>query len=374
MQLTHEELAKVLKITYLNKTPIDIKGPPGIGKSELVREFANVTSNDEKRIFCAWNEISNAEKIEFVTDPEKIKKYLIFVDTRLTQMDPTDLKGFPDKTSNYIKWVPNLVYYVLSDPNAKAIVFFDEANLAPPSVQAACYQIFNDHCIGETPIAKGVFVISAGNRVADNQEVFPEAPPLRNRKFNYELLPPSVKDWSRWAYDNGVDSRVIAFVSWKEEYLFKYDEESKSDSFPTPRSWTKLGRILTTDMDMRTIEILAGGAVSKGIAQEFVAFTKLADSLISVQQLIKTPSAIKKFCVAGKEDQIYSILSNLVHYYKNNLESLDSMLQIMLQIEKPEFAVFFLRTLKSADKSFTDVVTKTSSWKAASRMISEYLL
>ena len=164
MEVGHKEFAKLVARCYERKVPLDVKGATGIGKSWVVKDEAQKIANQKKKKFVEWNEISDDQKRQLLK-PELINKAFIFADIRLSQMDPSDLRGLPSLEGNTVEWKPNLIWKVLSNPEADGIVFFDEMNLSCPSIQASAYQIINDHQIGEIAISKNVFMISAGNRL-----------------------------------------------------------------------------------------------------------------------------------------------------------------------------------------------------------------
>jgi len=130
MEVNHKELALVMNRCYDTNTSIDVKGATGVGKSFVVRDVAIEKANEKKKKFVEWNEISIEEKRELITNKEKIKESFLFVDIRLSQVDSSDLKGLPNFQNNVVEWQPNLIWKILSYPEADGIVFFDEMNLA----------------------------------------------------------------------------------------------------------------------------------------------------------------------------------------------------------------------------------------------------
>jgi MoxR-like ATPase len=217
MEINHRIFRNVLQRCYETKVPIDVKGKTGIGKSWVIKEQAQEIAKQKKKKFCEWNELSSEEKRGLLTN---FKDIFLFVDIRLSQLDPTDLKGLINFQDDFVEWKPQLLWKILSMPGADGIVFFDEANLAPPSVLAACYQIINDRQCGENPISKDVLFVSAGNSLSDKAHVFDEPAPLKNRRLNYVLADPFMdataeEDWGKWAADNGIIPSIISFLYFK---------------------------------------------------------------------------------------------------------------------------------------------------------------
>ena len=96
--------------------PAFLWGAPGVGKSDLVAQVAE----DHK---------------------------LELRDVRLSLLDPIDLKGFPtiDTVKKQMKWLPA----DFLPKKGKGLLFLDEMNQAPQSVQGAAYQLVLNRRIGE---------------------------------------------------------------------------------------------------------------------------------------------------------------------------------------------------------------------------------
>jgi len=381
MEVNHKQLVELLTKGFKTKVPIDIKGKPGIGKSELVEDTAKNLSKDCGRKFIFWNRATEEEKERLL---EKAGDYFIYADLRLSQFDQTDLKGFPIAGETFAKWTPNLLFKVLSNPDAQGLIFFDEMNLAPPSVVASCYQIVNDHLIGESPISYGVYFVSAGNGVGDTNNAFDDPAPLNNRRMNVVLEPPIVfnesgdgGDWTTWAALNGVDARIISYLNWKTSMLFKYDPDSKDASFPSPRMWYKASKLITDIKDARTLQLYVGSCVGEAAARELVAFTKLTTK-VDAKEIIRKPEKVKK--ILTDLDLLHNLVGQIAEIYRKDNDQLD---QIMLVCQKgylpPEFSMYMLRVMKSyaiADnkETFSKQILGCKNFKKIADEFRKYLL
>jgi len=376
MEVRHSQLKNLLLRGYETKVPVDIKGAPGIGKSEIVKEVAERIAESEKKDFIFWNEINQEEKHKMLS--VDLSKVFFFIDIRLAQFDQTDLKGFPNTKMDYAQWVPTLMFKVLSRPEATGMVFFDEMNLAAPSVTATAYQIVNDHQVGETPISKGMFFVSAGNRLEDTNNAFEDPAPLNNRRANVVLLEPRIRDedgddWTTWATENGVDPREIAYLNWKESNLFKYDPESKDASFPSPRTWTKLSKMIEGVDNLGELRSYAGSLLGEGVAREFVGFLKLKEK-VNIKRLLKNPKLIEKYSGAKNIDVKYSIIAGVAELYVRDQKILNDALGLCGYME-PEFSMFMLKMMKGMCKEdFSKRLVACKNWPKLSKDFAKYVL
>lgn len=147
-----ELLADSYSVLINNKKPIKIMpsvmlwGPPGVGKSQAVRQIA--------------------KEIE-----ERTGKKSVVTDVRLLLFNPIDLRGIP--TSNADKtlaiWLKPQIFQMDSSDDIVNILFLDEISAAPQSVQAAAYQITLDRVVGEHKLPDNCNVY---NQLPDMDDIF----------------------------------------------------------------------------------------------------------------------------------------------------------------------------------------------------------
>ena len=214
----HKYLEKLVKVAYNKKKPLFVWGTTGIGKSQTVKKMAQQIAKEK-----------GLEYNENVRDINNERKFSV-VDLRASQLDPSDLRGLPRLDGETTRWLP---------PNwlpkaSHGILFPDEMNLAPPSVQSAFYQLILDRRLGDYVLPDGWSIIAAGNRMEDRAAIFEMAAPLQNRFMHIELGVPSKEDWTEWAINNGVDTKVITFLTSSPVYCSDGTRKSKRKRFRLP--------------------------------------------------------------------------------------------------------------------------------------------
>jgi MoxR-like ATPase len=154
--MTPIELRQYLDRLVTSKTEIStmIWGPPGVGKSSIVAQIAKSHG-------------------------------IAFVDVRLSQLAPTDLRGLPVPENGRSKWFPP---EFLPD-GGKGILFLDELNMAPPAMQGIAQQLILDRKVGSYTVPPNWFIWAAGNRKEDRASVFEMPAPLANRFLHLTVLP-----------------------------------------------------------------------------------------------------------------------------------------------------------------------------------------
>ena len=334
LQVRPSDTRSIVKRAMLAKRPIFIWGPPGIGKSDLVQQI--VDSGD----------LGNA--------------YMI--DMRLALMEPTDLRGYPFRNpeTNQMEWAPaaDLPTQELADQFDTIVLFLDELNSAPPSVQAAAYQLVLNGKIGQYVLPNNVKIVAAGNRETDRGVTFRMPAPLANR-FRHINMDVNFEDWQQWAVNNDVHPDVVGYLSFAKQDLFQFDAKTSSQSFPTPRSWVFTSDMLNVDgfeqASPREQKAEVAGAIGEGMAIKFLEHRKIASKLPNPQDVIDGKVDTLDSKVAKEISAKYSLTVSLAYelndiYQKDGVDgafkpAINNVVKFAFDNFEPEMVVFFLRTI-----------------------------
>ena len=255
--MTSIQIARQTIETYLDcNIPAFIWGAPGLGKSDLVRQIAN-------------------------------DRNLPLIDVRAVLLDPVDLRGIPSIENNVTRWNPPAFLPIAARDGESGILFLDELNAAPQSVQAALFQLVLDRKLGEYALPDGWRVIAAGNRQSDRASAQRMPSALANR-FAHVDVNADVAAWSNWASASGIDPLLIAFINFRAELLHKMDGVELR-AFPTPRAWSQVSKILHASA--AALPDLVSGLVGESAMVEFIGFYKVAKQLPALADIFANPSS-----------------------------------------------------------------------------------
>lgn len=258
-------------------TPVMLWGPPGVGKSQMVAQVA-------------------------------ARHQVPVIDIRLSQMEPSDLRGIPFRSEGQVEWAVPAMLPDAQRHGPAGILFLDEITSAPPSVSAAAYQLILDRRLGEYRVPEGWAIFAAGNRQGDRGVTYAMPAPLANRFAHFEVET-HLDDWVLWAYRNGIDERIIAFLRFRPELLFDFDPAHNPIAFPSPRSWEFAHRALKKfgeahQLLVETLQACVGPAA--GI--EAAAFVRNLDKLPDLDAILRR----EMVPVPREIDLQYAVASALV--------------------------------------------------------------
>ncbi len=322
------QISSVVEELIKKRLPIFIWGPPGIGKSSVVKEIA-------------------------------VRRELAFIDLRLSLLDPTDLKGIPffeAETREGVWAKPS--FLPREDDTREGILFLDEINTAPPAVQASAYQLILDRKVGEYTLPAGWSIVAAGNRENDRGVVYKMPPPLANRFVHFEMEV-DFADWKRWAYGAGIESSIIAYLEYDRQMLFTFDPTSHAKAFATPRSWEYVDSIVKSAIAEELHLDVISGAVGREAAIGYLSYRKVMDELPDLHAI-----AAGSFTgeIGSADPRLMTALSiglvNIMRERKDDREAVANILEFSLTLPG-EYSIMLIRDLQHSGIA----IEKSPNWK-----------
>ena len=317
-------------------TPVMLWGPPGVGKSQMVAHIA------EKHGVSA-------------------------IDIRLSQLEPSDLRGIPFRVGEHVEWAIPAMLPNVESHGEKGILFLDEINAAPPSVSAAAYQLILDRKLGDYEVPEGWAIFAAGNRQGDRGVTYTMPAPLANRLSHFDV-DVNLDDWVLWAYRNNIDERVIAFLRFRPELLFDFDPAHNPVAFPSPRSWEFAHRSLKKFHDQPNI--LQGAiqaCVGPAAGIELHAFVNSLDKMPELDDIVQG----KETPVPTEIDLQYAVAAALVGRAIRAKDSADAhtvignILNYAGQFPQKEMGVMLVSDLHRAIGELLFQVPEFAQWATA---------
>jgi hypothetical protein len=199
---------ELLSLAHRADIPALLIGAHGLGKSEVTAAAAATLG-----IECISRDLSLMEPPDLVGLP----RFLDTPDGGATTFVPPEF--LPRKTGR------------------GGFLLLEEINRAPRCMQACCLELLTSRRLNGYVLPKGWLPVACINPKVDGYAVDLLDAALMSRFMQIHVCA-SVDSWAAWASDNGIDSRVIAYVTSVPDVL----DESKGGA--SPRSWAYASRTL----------------------------------------------------------------------------------------------------------------------------------
>ena len=318
-------------------------GGPGIGKSHSVLQAAKEIAAKMKKEFVIYND-DIAPTI--LANPER---YFVYTDFRLTECEPTDLIGIPEKITSVgaTRFSPMLWARVMS--KTAGILMLDElTNVPRDDVLSEAYKLTFDRSAGFVKFHDDVMIIGCGNRPEDSSIARMLPAPLVNRLLIINVDTPTVDEWKEFmdsTYGEEWDRRTYFFLKRFETdgYLYMPPKSTEVlEAYPTPRSWTSTARLLYKGFD--DLDTLIG-LVGSEVGYKLHAFLSIN---VSLETILDKPQMYTEYPLDTK----YMIISMLVTHVTKHIkdaEAMDKVLRLfnVIATDTRELALLLIRSIET---------------------------
>lgn len=260
--------------------PLMVWGAPGLGKSSILREMAK-------------------------------EKGIGFIDVRLAQREPVDIRGLPVPSGDSVKWLVSSEWP--RDPESRGIILFDEITAADRSLQVAAYEFILDRRLGDLyKVPDGWYLCAAGNRTEDRAVSTTMSSALANRFLHVELRE-DTECWVKWALRKNIHPSVTGFVRYRPEKLFSQKGENLERGWPSPRAWERVSRMvdLCKGKNEKLLRKAVYGLVGNGTGLEFMEFHLMGEEFADVLELMLNPK--KEVKIPEKADRRFAMCSAMAY-------------------------------------------------------------
>jgi len=286
--------------------PVMIRGRHGVGKSELVYQFAQ-------------------------------KRGLPVVERRASQMTEGDLVGLPVVDGNTTAWNPPDWYkQACSEP---VVLFMDEIDRATTEVRQGFFQLADSRTLNGHRLHKDTLLFAAVNGgIHAAQYQVNDMDPAELDRWTVFDVEPSVEDWLTYAKDNGVASIIIDFIRQDVRHLEHTKEFEPGKVYPSRRSWERLSKTVNAHSllegefknNLNSVYNLACGFVGFEAAVSLRDFADKYENQVSPDDILNGQvdrtsgwrlnehvQMVDKLLTSGKltESMEEDALANLCRYY-----------------------------------------------------------
>lgn len=285
-KLSPSKAAKQMDIALTAGLVPFLRSSPGVGKSSIVKQFAK-------------------------------KHNLMLIDIRLSTCAPEDLNGLPFFKDGQASFIPfdfwplanrykkdgsdfpiNPDTITEENPNGNRydgfLIFCDEFNQAPKSVQAAAYRLILDRQVGMNDLHDRVLVCAAGNLTTDRAIAHDIGTALQSR-FVHLQLEATYEDWlTNVAIPNKYDPRIVGYLAQYPSKIMDFDPRHDDLTFCCPRTWEFANKILKKNPgSLDDCLPLLQGTLTSNVAVDLAQFAKVFADIVPVETILRDPMGAK---------------------------------------------------------------------------------
>ena len=275
-----------------------LSGPPGIGKSEVVREICRDRGWGLRVVYMATVMLEQITGLPKIGREEDIKTEFILW-SRPEIFNFSHLEVAPKSDRHPI------------------ILFLDDAHLCNRQIQAYMFQLLTYRSIHDHRLPENVAIILAGNRGNDKAGFQEILAPVANRIFFIDLRA-DIDQWvENYAVRNGIRTDIVSFLQNYPELLI--GKPMESGPWPSPRSWTYASMTMDPFGDSLANDVIftiLTGHVGTEATTRFIEYYELyakwnAREILNGHRSIQFKSLSKVQC--------YALLSSCVTYLLKKL-------------------------------------------------------
>lgn len=332
-------------------TTVLLQGPPGIGKSDLMKTLSRRMPD----------------------------YHVAYVDTAVLDLGDVAMPVI-DRENMVTHYAANARFGIGKNQSKPVLLMLDELGKAPRPVLNMLLPVILDRRLGDVQLPPGSIVFGTTNLASDGvQDAIPAH--AYNRMTVCRVANPTVDEWLRWASDNDIAPEIMAFAKQypqvfdcyvdlpkdeKNPYIFN-PHTGNTKAFCSPRSLAKASNIV------KRREVLGGallpalaGTMGEAAARDMEALIHLSDQIPTFESIIKAPSKTKLPDGAGAYFLMSFLLAGRVQ-----ADTLDAVMEYTDRWDNFEARALFLSTL-AANSAKVSVACKNQRFVKAAGAVGKF--
>lgn len=250
-----KEVKNILKYVAEVNDALLIRGEAGIGKSQIVKQFAEENNYH-------------------------------FEDLRLGNQEIGDLIGIPVTYEDKTVWTKPIWLDRMLNTDKRCLLFLDELNRSQVDVKNAALQLVLDKAIHQHILPKNTLIVAAINPSdSDGNYQVDELDTALLDRFLLVDVEADVKSWIEYGKSKGLNKIVLDFIAKNPKFLYNKDNEK----YATPRSWEMVSKyvdnFVNTPSELQ-INILTG-KLGASAGAKFKVFFDNWKNQVTVEDLLK---------------------------------------------------------------------------------------
>ena len=275
------EIPQMLEYTTGLNMSVMVTGLSGIGKTEQARAFGHAHRGGN------------------------------IIDTRVSQLDPSDSRGVPYRDGMISMWAIPSMFPNEERDGLIGLWVLDEYLDGARSVKTAFQQLILERRLGDYLVPEGWSIVALGNKREHGGVGDGLSAAQQDRFCHFEAVMDTDALRQHFIKIGVVDS-VTSFIKLRPDLAHNQPDRGSNDwAYPTPRSWEKISKMIKANLPQKLRMKLYASLVGEGPASEFIAHEDLAIHMPDPDQCISKP---KETRVPDNPSAMYAIAVSLARH------------------------------------------------------------
>ena len=250
-----------LRIPPEKQRPLLLIGPPGIGKTAIMRQIAEEAGTGLVAYTMTHHTRQSAIGLPFISQREYAGKTYSITEYTMSEI------------------VASIYDYMEATGKKSGILFLDEINCVSETLAPVMLQLLQNKTFGNHPLPPDWVIVAAGNPPEYNKSVRDLDMATLDRVKNMEIEA-SLPVWQEYARRQGLHPAIRTYLSVYPEHFYNITNTDRGQLFVTARGWEDLSCILLAYEE-------AGEMVSDGFFLQYLQHDDIARSFAMYYSLFR---------------------------------------------------------------------------------------
>ncbi len=215
------------RIPTEKQRPLLLIGPPGIGKTAIMKQIAEETGTGLVAYTMTHHTRQSAIGLPFI-----MKKNYQGRDVSITEYTMSEI-------------VASIYEYMNQTGHTSGILFLDEINCVSETLAPVMLQLLQNKTFGNHPLPEDWVIVAAGNPPEYNKSVRDLDMVTLDRVKHMEIEA-NLPVWQNYARMQGVHPAIRTYLTVYPEHFYVISNTDRGQIFVTARGWEDLSCILTS--------------------------------------------------------------------------------------------------------------------------------
>ena len=215
------------RIPVEKQRPILLIGPPGIGKTAIMRQIAGETGCGLLTYSMTHHTRQSAIGLPYIIEKEYAGRTWSVTEYTMSEI------------------VAAVYEYMAVSGKDHGILFLDEINCVSETLTPVVLQLLQNKTFGNIPLPEEWLIVAAGNPPEYNKSVHDLDMVTLDRVKNLEITA-SLPVWQDYARANGVHPAVRSYLTLYPDHFYRVTDTDRGRLFVTARGWEDMSCVLLT--------------------------------------------------------------------------------------------------------------------------------